>query len=139
MSIVGPWIPEGRALDLFAGSGALGLEALSRGAKVAEFVDVASESVATIRSNAGALGAGSRAQVHRADAIRFARKQAPGAFDVAFADPPYGLGLATAVAALWLEHPFSRLLGIEHRVDEVIEGGDDRRYGDTVLTFFGRR
>ena len=51
MSIVSPWLPEARVLDLFAGSGALGLEALSRGAAVVDLVEIASESIATIRAN----------------------------------------------------------------------------------------
>jgi 16S rRNA (guanine966-N2)-methyltransferase len=139
MSIIAAAIPGARALDLFAGSGALGLEALSRGAKVAEFVDVESRSVTTIRENADRLGAGESAVVHRADALRFASRLTAGAFDVAFADPPYGHELATRLAELWLATPFARILGIEHRVDEILPGGDDtRRYGTTAVTFFGR-
>lgn len=139
MSIVTPWLAGARALDLFAGSGALGLEALSRGAEAAEFVDVAPTSIATIRENAAVLGAGDLAVVHRADALRFAKRLTAGEFDVAFADPPYGLSLATRLAELWLDVPFAAVLGVEHRFDEILPGGDDtRRYGDTAVTFFGR-
>jgi 16S rRNA (guanine966-N2)-methyltransferase len=137
MSIVMPDLPGARVVDLFAGSGALGLEALSRGATVAEFVELAPKSLAALRANANALDAGDAAVIHRADAIRFATGLAPHAFDVAFADPPYGVSLATRLAALWLAVPFAAVLGIEHRVDEVLPGsGDRRKYGDTVITMY---
>jgi 16S rRNA (guanine966-N2)-methyltransferase len=137
MSIVTPWLVGARVLDLFAGSGALGLEALSRGAAVAEFVELAPKSLAAIRANANALGAGAAAVVHRGDALRFIASLEPHRYDVCFADPPYGLDLATRVATRWLEVPFARVIGIEHRVDEMLPGGGERRkYGDTVVTIF---
>ena len=137
MSIVMPDLPGARVLDLFAGSGALGLEALSRGAEVAEFVELAPKSLKALNDNAASLGAGDAAIVHRADALRFVAALEPHAFDVAFADPPYGLSFATKLAALWLEVPFARVLGVEHRVDEVLPGnGDRRKYGDTVITMY---
>jgi 16S rRNA (guanine966-N2)-methyltransferase len=137
MSIVMPDLPGARVLDLFAGTGALGLEALSRGAAVAEFVELAPKSLRTLKENADSLGAGDAAVIHRADALRFVASLEPQAFDVAFADPPYGLSLATRLAALWLEVPFATVLGIEHRLDEVLPGGGDRRkYGDTVVTLY---
>ncbi|HET6702917.1 MAG TPA: hypothetical protein VFH14_13980, partial [Gemmatimonadaceae bacterium] len=62
---------------------------------------------------------------------------APGSFDVAFADPPYGLNLAARGAERWLEAPFARVLGIEHGVKETMPaGGETRRYGDTGITFY---
>jgi 16S rRNA (guanine966-N2)-methyltransferase len=135
LSIVEPWLPGARALDLFAGSGALGLEALSRGAEVVDFVEVAPKSLDAIRANAVALGAGEAAVIHRADALRYIEKLAPHAYDVAFADPPYGLGIATRLAEAWLAVPFADILGIEHRIDEQLPGnGDRRRYGGTVIT-----
>lgn len=138
MSIVGPWLPEARVLDLFAGSGALGLEALSRGAAAVDFVESAPRSIAAIRANAAALGAGEAAVIHRADALRFVERLEEHAYDVAFADPPYDLGLATAVAEAWLAVPFAGVIGIEHRADEVLPGrGDRRRYGGTAITFYG--
>ena len=138
MSIVGPWLPDARVLDLFAGSGALGLEALSRGAAIVDFVECSPRSLAAIRSNAAALGAGEAAVVHRADALRFIERLEPRAYDLAFADPPYDLGLATRVAERWLAVPFADVLGIEHRNDEVLPGhGERRRYGGTVITLYG--
>jgi 16S rRNA (guanine966-N2)-methyltransferase len=137
LSIVTPHLPEARVLDLFAGSGALGLEALSRGARQVDFVELGPASLAAIRANAAALGAGESAVIHRGDALDFVRRLESDAYDVAFADPPYDLGLATRLAEQWLAVPFATVLGIEHRSDETLpEGGDERRYGGTVLTFY---
>ena len=137
MSILQHDLPDATVLDLFAGSGALGLEALSRGARRAEFVEIAARSVAALRANAERLGASEQIVVHKGDALRFIEKLEAGAFDVAFADPPYGLGLAERVARRWLDVPFADVLGLEHRIDDAIPaGGDTRRYGDTALTFF---
>ena len=137
MSIVRQEIPGARVLDLFAGSGALGLEALSRGAASADFVELSPRSLDAIRENASILGAGDQAVVHRGDALRFIEGLGVNAFDVAFADPPYRLGLAAKVAERWLAVPFASVLGIEHQLrDPMPDGGDRRRYGDTVITFF---
>ena len=137
MSIVMPDLPGARVLDLFAGSGALGFEALSRAASVVHFVELAPKSLAALKANAAALGAGEAALIHRGDAFRFVASLAPHAFDVAFADPPYGLAMATRLAALWLATPFATVLGIEHRIDEVMPGdADRRRYGDTAVTLY---
>lgn len=139
MSILQPELAGARVLDLFAGSGALGLEALSRGAVHADFVERSRRSLDALRANIAALGAGAAAVIHRADATRFAERLAPLAFEVAFADPPYEMGLATRVAYLWRATPFAAVLAVEHSVREPLEGGTDaRRYGDTVITFFRR-
>ena len=133
-----PWLPDARILDLFAGSGALGLEALSRGAAVADFVDIAPSSIAAIRANADHLGAGVAAVVHRADALRFVAKLGAGTYDVAFADPPYDFSLASRLATHWLDVPFAAILGIEHRSSEQLPGAADRRrYGNTTISFYG--
>ena len=138
MNIVNPWIPDARVLDLFAGSGALGLEALSRGAASVDFVESSARSLAAIRANAASLGAGEAAVVHRADALRFVERLEPHAYDLAFADPPYDLGLASRVAERWLAVPFADIIGIEHRSDEILPGeGERRRYGGTVITLYG--
>jgi len=137
MSIVQPDLADARVLDLFAGSGALGLEALSRGAREATFVEIATRSLAALRDNVRQLGAEAETVVHRGDAVRFAEKAEPAAYDVAFADPPYRLGLAERIAEAWLAAPFARVLGIEHeKTLELRQASSRRVYGDTVLTFY---
>ncbi len=137
MSIVQPHLPGAAVLDLFAGSGALGLEALSRGASSAVFVEIAPASLRALGDNIDALGAGEVATVRRADALKFAESLPPHAFDVAFADPPYGHGAAARLAELWRATPFACLLGIEHRSREPMPaGGDSRRYGTTAITLY---
>lgn len=137
MSILQRDLPGASVIDLFAGSGALGLEALSRGAEHADFVELSARSLQALRSNAAALGAGDASTIHRGDALRFIETLSPGAYDVAFADPPYRLGLALKVLERWLEVPFARVLSVEHEAKETLPGGGDtRRYGDTAITFF---
>jgi len=134
MSIVAPLLPGARVLDLYAASGALGLEALSRGAAAATFVDVSPAAIAALRENVARLGVGDRATVRRGDALRVAAALPPGAFDLAFADPPYGHGHAARLVARFRAVPFARLLVVEHRADEAVPGDETRRYGDTALT-----
>jgi 16S rRNA (guanine966-N2)-methyltransferase len=134
MSIVQHDLPGARVLDLFAGSGALGLEALSRGAEHADFVELGRRSLAALGANIKALGAEELSTVHRGDAVRFVARLEAGAYDIAFADPPYGLGMARSVAERWREVPFASLLAIEHSAREDIPGDDRRVYGDTAIT-----
>lgn len=137
MSIVHPELPDAKVLDLYAGSGALGLEALSRGAATADFVELAPAALKAIMENGKLLGALEQMQVHRAEALRFAEKLEAHAFDVAFADPPYNLGMAPRVAAAWLRVPFAHILGVEHDAHEAMpEGGESRTYGGTAVTIY---
>lgn len=137
MSILQPAIPGARVLDLFAGSGALGLEALSRGAEHCHFVELSARSLDAIRANAATLGAGDRATIVRGDAVRFVSKLDAGAFDIAFVDPPYGLDLARQIVERWQYVPFATTLSIEHSSKERLDGAHDtRKYGDTALSFF---
>jgi 16S rRNA (guanine966-N2)-methyltransferase len=139
MSIVAPLLPEARVLDLCAGSGALGIEAVSRGATSADLVETAPESLRAIQRNLALLDAGDAIRVHRTDALRFVAGLDAGAYDVAFADPPYDVGMAAAIAERWLAVPFASVLGIEHRRDERLPGdGDRRQYGQTAITFYRR-
>ena len=138
MSTVAPVLPGARVLDLFAGSGALGLEALSRGAVTATFVEQDAKAISVLRANVQALGAEDAARVVRSDALKYARGLGAGAFDVAFADPPYGGGIAGELAKAFAAVPFAGLLCIEHGKDDVLPGlaaARTRRYGDTCLTF----
>lgn len=124
-----PWAPplEGaRVLDLFAGSGALGLEALSRGADSALLIDMAGAARQAIRQNIETLGVADQARWHRRDATRMGTlpdEFAP-AFDVIFLDPPYQKGLVTPClrglrAGGWASP--GALVIIETQVDEALE------------------
>ncbi len=134
-SILGPEVNGARVLDLFAGSGALGLEALSRGAASAEFVEKARPSLLALEANIAALGVQGVAQVRKGDALKFAVAVVPGRYDLVFADPPYDLGAGPTLVALFRVRPFARILSIEHRATEQLDGDDTRKYGDTAVTF----
>lgn len=137
MSILQPDIPGSRVVDLFAGSGALGLEALSRGAASVTLVEKSARSIRAIASNIETLGAGDSATIKRADAILFAKGLSAGDFDVAFADPPYEGGFAPLLASIWLETPFSSILSVEHkRGEKMPDATDTRRYGTSAITFY---
>lgn len=135
-SIIGDAVRGAQVLDLFAGSGALGIEALSRGATHATFVEIGTPSLAVLRQNLADLDLEERATVRRAEVLRYVAKLDTGTFDVAFADPPYGTGQADTLRDRWRERPFARILGIEHPATLDLGGGETRRYGSVALTFF---
>lgn len=124
-----------RVLDLFAGSGALGFEALSRGAATVDFVEVRRAALAALKANIRSLKMDARTTIHRVDALKFAERLQPGQYDVAFADPPYTGDAAARLVAMFRVTPFARIVSIEHPADRPIPGDDTRRYGDTAVTF----
>ena len=137
MSVVHPELQEALVLDLCAGSGALGLEALSRGAAHVDFVEQASRSLRSLEANIATLDAAERSSVIPGDAVAHVAGLAAGAYDVAFADPPYADRTAVELAEQWLRVPFAHVLGVEHSATVTLPGGSvTRRYGDTALTFF---
>lgn len=138
MNILQADVPGARVIDLFAGTGALGLEALSRGAVHADFVEQDPEATRVLIGNIEALGAAGHCTVHRADVFRVLDECRPPS-DIAFADPPYRKDLAVRVAECWLASPFAAILGVEHEsITTLPEGGDTRRYGDTAITIYRR-
>ena len=134
-SILQHSIPGARVLDLFAGSGALGFEALSRGAESAVFVENHRTSLEVLRANAASLAVTQRVTIHRSDAMRFAEGLQTGQYDVAFADPPYATDDAARLVELFRAKPFARVFAIEHAAERALLGDDTRRYGDTAITF----
>jgi 16S rRNA (guanine966-N2)-methyltransferase len=131
-------VPNARVLDLCAGSGALGIEALSRGATHVTFVDSSPSALATIQRNLASLGADpSSFSLHKGDAEAFVRSVPAQSFSLAFADPPYALTVAANLCALWRASPFAAVFGVEHPAAvDLGDGGDRRRYGQTAITFF---
>jgi 16S rRNA (guanine966-N2)-methyltransferase len=143
-SVLGRSVEDTRVLDLYAGSGALGIEALSRGASSAVFVDRAQGAITAIRANLEALGI--EADVRRmqaATALRTAASRGE-AYDLVFLDPPYrrsadlGQELSDALGALLA--PGARVISESdrrERLELAIPLTDERRYGDTVIRIHG--
>jgi 16S rRNA (guanine966-N2)-methyltransferase len=133
-----------RVLDLFAGTGALGLEAVSRGAAFALFVDDAAEARALLRENIAALGLGGVTRIFRRDATRLGPAHPVEPFSLVFLDPPYGMGLAekalvSARDGGWLAP--GALIVVEEATDAAFmapagfEEVERRRYDDTEVVF----
>lgn len=141
MSALGASVVGARVLDLYAGSGALGLESLSRGARSVVFVERARDSLQALEANIDALGAAEASCVVKGDALAYLRRLDPDAFDIVLADPPYRGGHALTVAESYLTHAFASELWLEHRTGEAMPDAPGRRqrsYGDTTLTtYFG--
>lgn len=134
-------LPGARVLDLFAGSGALGLEALSRGASEVVSVEKAGAALGVIRKNAAALGVEDRCRIVRADALRWLERDAEARFDLAFADPPYALdGLARLPELVRPHLAPGGLFVLEHGGDADFEAHPthetSRAYGQTVVSLF---
>jgi 16S rRNA (guanine966-N2)-methyltransferase len=137
LSMLAGSLPGARVLDLFAGTGALGLEALSRGARTCDFVENNPSALHALKANVAALRVRDRVRVFDRDAIPFVERLEPATYDIALADPPYGSGKLDRILRWWLPHPFAHLLALEHAPDHALPvGGESRRVGDSVVTVF---
>lgn len=139
-----PAIEDARVIDLFAGTGALGIEAVSRGASFALFVENAADARAAIQTNIEALGLQGESKIFRRDATLLGPMGRGAQYDIAFLDPPYGKGLgekaiASLIAGNWLSPDAAIVL--EERSDASIalppgiNAIDKREYGDTQVIF----
>jgi len=134
-----------RVMDLFAGTGALGLEAISRGARFCQFVDESADARGLIRRNADSLGVIGQCRIWRRDATKLGPCAPQTRFDLAFADPPYAKGfgekaLASLMEGGWL-NPDGVVVLEEARKSAVgdLAGWmllDQRAYGDTQVKFY---
>lgn len=147
-SMIGPYFDGGTALDLFAGTGGLGIEALSRGVDNAIFIDLEGASVEVIKQNLQAAGMADRAEIYRTDAVRAVKALAKRGlkFGLVFLDPPYRMkdmdelmaelaarGLLEADATIVVEHD------AEHRYPEAFAPYRQLKhaqYGDTAVTIY---
>ena len=133
--------------DLFSGSGALGLEALSRGADYVIFVERSRAAVRIIQSNVELVGAQTRSAVVHADVFKYlagsrgpfniCQSSVPGPFDFALADPPYGGKDPQRLVSRYVERPFAKELWLEHDVRAPLQlpkGAATRHYGDSGLS-----
>jgi 16S rRNA (guanine966-N2)-methyltransferase len=128
-----------RVLDLFAGTGALGLEALSRGAGYVDFVEFRPGSLHALRANVAALRLLERCRIFKKDAVPFTEALEEDRYDIAFVDPPYGSKVLDLILANWKARRFSRILAVEHAKDHPMPGGAIRKhFGDTTITIYRR-
>lgn len=138
-------IEGARVMDLFAGTGALGLEALSRGGKFCQFIDEGSDARSVIRRNADALGAIGLCKIWRRDATKLGPCAPQSSFDLVFIDPPYNKGLGekamaslmeggwlAAGAVVVLEEAAKAVVGEVTGLSKI----DERTYGDTVVRIY---
>lgn len=141
MDLLGAAIEDARVLDLFAGSGALGLEAMSRGARYVDFVEDGPASLHALKANVAALRLGRSGRIYKRDAIPFVERLEDGAYDLAFADPPYGSRKLDRVVAQWLRVPFSRVLSVEHERSHRLPGRAKHHDvgGETRITIYTAR
>ncbi len=150
MEHLGEHLAGARIVDLFAGSGALGLEALSRGAATVDFVENGTSALHALKANVAARKlrpperrrdpARKSARVFKHDAVQFATRLSAGAYDLAFADPPYGSRKLDLVVEQWHRVPFAPILVVEHAADHVVRPGRARlSHEDTALTIYARR
>lgn len=139
-------IQGARVIDVFAGAGALAIEALSRGADFALFVDQSAEATAIIHANVEALDLGASTRILRRDARKLGRAPEGERYGMAFLDPPYGKGLAPmALAALrdggWLEKDALILIEETAHGEVALPQGfvlrEARRFGDAQILFVG--
>ncbi len=140
-------VTDARVLDLFAGTGALGIEAISRGARYVLFVEEDATARGLIRRNVEALGLTGRTRIFRRDATRLGEAGPIAPFSLVFADPPYGIGLgeaslAAAVAGGWLTA--DALCVLEDRRSATVAAIDGltilerRQAGESQLVFLKR-
>lgn len=126
-----------RVLDLFAGTGALGLEAISRGARSADFVEFRPGSLHALKANIAALRLRERTRVFKRDALPFASALASASYDITFADPPYESRMLDRLIETWQRTHFSRVLAVEHAATHKLPAGGTRHvFEETAVTIY---
>jgi 16S rRNA (guanine966-N2)-methyltransferase len=132
-----PDLPKASVLDLFAGTGALGLEAISRGARRCDFVETRPASLHALKANVAALGLRDFTRIFKKDALPFAAALGTGSYDLAFVDPPYESRMLDRVIEGWMRTHFARVLAVEHASTHVLPpGGVQRRFEETSITIY---
>ena len=132
-------LADARVLDLFAGTGAIGLEAISRGAKSADFVETRPSSLHALRANVALLRLREKTRIFKRDALPFAAALAPDSYDIVVADPPYESRMLDRVLESWRERGYSRILVLEHAATHELPRAATRRtFEETVVSVYRR-
>lgn len=137
VELLAPHLDGARILELYAGTGAVGLEALSRGAASADFVENNPAALHSLKANIARLRVTGRTRIFKRDALRWVHRLEPGRYDVAFADPPYGSTQSDRLVEDWLEAPYSAVLTLEHSAGHSLPaGGRSYQFGDSQLSIY---
>lgn len=137
LTLLGDDVRGARVLDLCAGTGALGLEAISRGAARADFVEFRPASLHALKANIAALRLRDVTRVFPKDAVPFVEALTADRYDLAFADPPYGSKILDRIVAAWQASRFARLLAVEHAPDHALPKPALRKvWGDTAISIY---
>jgi 16S rRNA (guanine(966)-N(2))-methyltransferase RsmD len=140
--ILGDRVPDARFLDLYAGSGAIGIEALSRGAATADFVERGRAALDSVRANLAKTRLEADARVHATDVDRFLAATGDGPWDLVAIDPPYEVrAIVAPLSALVSQLAPGAIVVVKHfwrtempSIDRLVEVRQ-RRFGETMLTF----
>ncbi|MBL0940434.1 MAG: 16S rRNA (guanine(966)-N(2))-methyltransferase RsmD [Gemmatimonadaceae bacterium] len=139
MKAIANEIEGARVLDLFAGTGALGLEALSRGAKYVDFVEFRPASLHSLKANIAALRVTEKVRVYKKDALPFADALPPDRYEVAFADPPYESRMLDRLIERWQQAPWSAVLVAEHaRTHQLPRATQTLLFEDSAVSVYRR-
>ena len=138
LSLLEPTLEGARVLDLFAGTGALALEALSRGAKYADFVETNPAALHALKANVAKFRLKERTRIFKKDALPFAAALPAFAYDLAFADPPYESRMLDRLIESWQAQPFAAVLAVEHAATHRLPAGGKRHAVDeaTAVTIY---
>lgn len=135
MQLIDADLSGAHVVDLFAGTGALGLEALSRGAASCDFVENSPSALHALKANVAAFRVRDRTRVFDRDAIPFVDGLDAGRYDLAIADPPYGSRKLDRVVHRWRAVPFSTILVLEHAADHAnLPRGERRDLDESAIT-----
>ena len=126
-----------RVLDLFAGTGAIGLEAMSRGARSCDFVETRPSSLHALKANIALLRQVKFVRVFKRDALPFAGMLGPDSYEIVFVDPPYDSKMLDRVIESWKQKRFSKILVAEHAKAHVLPKGKVKQvFEETAVTIY---
>ncbi len=132
-------LDDARVLDLYAGTGALGLEAISRGARSADFVEINPAALHALKANVARLRLTKSCRVFVKDAIHFADALPPDRYDLCLTDPPYESKQLDWLIRIWQERRFARILAVEHALTHSVPRGDSQlSFENSRVTIYRR-
>lgn len=137
LDLLKPDMQKARILDLFAGTGAMGLEAISRGARSADFVEFGLGSLHSLKANVATLGLKEKTRIFKRDAVLFLESCKPLSYEIVFADPPYEFKIHERLIGSWLAGRVSPILVVEHSSKQELPHPATRQlFGDTAVSIY---